>query len=69
MEKKQYSGCSLGFVAVVSLSLILLILNLIGVPLKWAIVPLVTLIIVFLILIFLGAVAQLILQAAEKMRG
>ena len=30
MEKKQYSGCSLGFVAVLSLSLILLILKLMG---------------------------------------
>ena len=71
MEKKQYNGCSLGFVAVVSLSLILLILKLMGVPLKWIVVvaPITGSIIIFLILLFLGAVAQLILQAAEKMRG
>lgn len=71
MDKKQYSGCSLGFVSVVSLSLILLILKLMGVPLKWIVVaaPLTGSIIIFLILLFLGAVAQLILQAVEKMRG
>lgn len=71
MEKKQYNGCSLGFVAVVSLSLILLILKLMGVPLKWIVVaePLTGSIIIFLIWIFLSAVAQLILQATEKMRG
>ena len=71
MEKKQYNGCSLGFVAVVSLSLILLILKLMGVPLKWIVVvaPVTGSIIIFLILLFLGAVAQLILKAAEKMRG
>ncbi len=71
MDKKQYSGCSLGFVAALSLSLILLILKLMGVPLKWIVVvaPLTGSIIIFLILLFLGAVAQLILQAAEKMRG
>lgn len=71
MEKKHYSGCSLGFVAVLSLSLILLILKLMGVPLKWIVVvaPVTGSIIIFLILLFLGAVAQLILQAAEKMRG
>lgn len=71
MEKKQYIGCSLGFVAVVSLSLILLMLKLMGVPLKWTVVaaPLTGSIIIFLILIFFSAVAQLILHVAEKMRG
>lgn len=71
MEKKQYNGCGLSFVAVLSLSLILLILKLMGVPLKWIVVaaPLTGAIIIFLILLFLGAVAQLISQAADKMRG
>ena len=70
MEKK-YSGCSLGFVAVLSLSLILLILKLMGVPLKWIVVvaPVTGSIIIFLILLFLSAVSQLILQVVEKMRG
>lgn len=69
MEKKQYSGCSLGFVAVVSFSFILLILKLMGIPLKWAVVPLASIIIILLILLFLSAVSQLILQVVEKMRG
>lgn len=71
MDKKEYNGCALSFIAVVSLSLILLILKLIGVPLKWIVVvaPVTGSIIIFLILLFLGAVAQLILKAAEKMRG
>lgn len=71
MEKKQYNGCALSFVAVLSLSLILLILKLMGVPLKWIVVvaPISGSIIIFLILLFLSAVAHLILQAADKMRG
>ena len=71
MEKKQYSGCSLGFVAVVSLSLILLILKLMGVPLKWIVVaaPLTGSIMILLILLFLSAVGQLIIQSIDKMRG
>lgn len=71
MEKKQYNGCALSFVAVLSLSLILLILKLMGVPLKWIVVvaPISGSIIIFLILLFLSAVAHLILKAADKMRG
>jgi hypothetical protein len=70
MEKK-YNGCGLSFVAVLSLSLILLILKLMGVPLKWIVVaaPLTGSIMIFLILLFFSAVAQLFLQAVEKMRG
>lgn len=71
MEKKQYNGCALSLVACISLSLILLILKLMGVPLKWIVVvaPISGSIIIFLILLFLSAVAHLILQAADKMRG
>lgn len=71
MDKKEYNGCALSFIAVVSLSLILLILKLIGVPLKWIVVaaPLTGSIMIFLILLFLSAVAQLIMKATEKMRG
>lgn len=71
MDKKEYNGCALSFIAVVSLSLILLILKLIGVPLKWIVVaaPLTGSIIILLILLFLSAVSQLILQVVEKMRG
>lgn len=71
MDKKEYKGCALSFIAVVSLSLILLILKLIGVPLKWIVVaaPLTGSIIILLILIFFSAVSQLILQVVEKMRG
>lgn len=71
MEKKQYNGCALSFVAGLSLSLILLILKLMGVPLKWIVVvaPISGSIIIFLILLFLSAVAHLILKAADKMRG
>ena len=71
MEKKQYNGCALSFVAVLSLSLILLILKLMGVPLKWIVVvaPISGSIIIFLILLFLSAVTHLILQIADKMRG
>lgn len=71
MDKKEYNGCALSFIAVVSLSLILLILKLIGVPLKWIVVaaPLTGSIIILLIFLFLSAVSQLILQVVEKMRG
>ena len=71
MDKKEYNGCALSFIAVVSLSLILLILKLIGVPLKWILVaaPLTGSIIILLIMIFFSAVSQLILQIVEKMRG
>lgn len=71
MDKKEYNGCALSFIAVVSLSLILLILKLIGVPLKWIVVaaPLTGSIIILLIFLFLSAVSQLILQIVEKMRG
>lgn len=71
MDKKEYNGCALSFIAVVSLSLILLILKLIGVPLKWIVVaaPLTGSIIILLILLFLSAVSQLILQVVEKIRG
>lgn len=71
MDKKEYNGCALSFIAVVSLCLILLILKLIGVPLKWIVVaaPLTGSIIILLILLFLSAVSQLILQVVEKMRG
>lgn len=71
MDKKEYNGCALSFIAVVSSSLILLILKLIGVPLKWIVVaaPLTGSIIILLILLFLSAVSQLILQVVEKMRG
>lgn len=70
MDKKEYNGCALSFIAVVSLILILLILKLIGVPLKWIVVaaPLTGSIIILLILLFLSAVSQLILQVVEKMR-
>lgn len=71
MEKKQYNGCSLSLIAVLSLSLILLILKLMGVPLKWIVVvaPISGSIIIFLVLLFLSAVAQLFMQAIDKMRG
>lgn len=71
MEKKQYNGCALSLVAALSLSSILLILKLMGVPLKWIVVvaPITGSIIIFLIWLFLSAVAHLILQAADKTRG
>ena len=71
MDKKEYNGCALSFIAVVSLSLILLILKLIGVPLKWIVVaaPLTGSIIILLIFLFLSAVSQLILQVVEKNAG
>lgn len=62
MEKKQYIGCLLGVVAAGSLSLILLILKLMGIPLRWIVVvaPLTGSIV--------SAVAQLIMQEVDKTR-
>ena len=58
MDKKEYNGCALSFIAVVSLSLILLILKLIGVPLKWIVVaaPLTGSIIILLILLLISSI-------------
>ena len=62
MEKKQYIGCLLGVAAAGGLSLILLILKLMGIPLRWIVIaaPLVGSII--------SAVAQLIMFRNELKR-